>query len=74
MLLFCLFLFVVFVNFVFGDFFVDIGNNNFFVLFLVKVNFYLNGIDFGNGVLMGRFCNGCIVFDIICMCFFNFFI
>nr|XP_024394142.1 GDSL esterase/lipase At5g37690-like [Physcomitrium patens]PNR40948.1 hypothetical protein PHYPA_018351 [Physcomitrium patens] len=65
MLLFCPFSSAAPANFVFGDSLVDIGNNNFLVLSLAKANLYPNGIDLGNGVPTGRFCNGRTVPDII---------
>lgn len=52
------------VFFIFGDFFVDVGNNNYIGL-LVRVNYGGNGVDFFGGKVIGRFCNGWIVVDII---------
>ncbi|PKI77542.1 hypothetical protein CRG98_002148 [Punica granatum] len=44
--------------FVFGDSFVDIGNNNDLPLSLAKANFLHNGIDFPSQKATGRFSNG----------------
>lgn len=33
------------VMFIFGDLFVDVGNNNYVFIF-VKVNYFFNGLDF----------------------------
>lgn len=52
------------VVFIFGDLFVDNGNNNYLVL-LVWVNFLLNGCDYGSGIVIGCFCNGFILLDYI---------
>eukprot|EP01018_Ginkgo_biloba_P001398 Gb_28695 [translate_table: standard] len=51
--------------FIFGDSLVDTGNNN-YITTLAKANIWYNGIDYGNGLPTGRFCNGRTVPDFIC--------
>ncbi|KAK4752490.1 hypothetical protein SAY87_021288 [Trapa incisa] len=51
--------------FVFGDSFVDVGNNNYLPLSLAKANFPHNGIDFPAHIATGRFSNGKNIADFI---------
>ncbi|GLJ29337.1 hypothetical protein SUGI_0578530 [Cryptomeria japonica] len=51
--------------FIFGDSLVDTGNNN-YITTLSKGDIWFNGIDFGNGLPTGRFCNGRTTPDYIC--------
>lgn len=44
--------------YVFGDSLVDVGNNNFLKLSLVKANYHPNGVDFPGRKATGRFSNG----------------
>ncbi|KAL8469959.1 hypothetical protein ACS0TY_032720 [Phlomoides rotata] len=44
--------------YVFGDSLVDVGNNNYIPLTLIKADFPHNGIDFPGHKSTGRFCNG----------------
>lgn len=53
------------VQFIFGDSLSDVGNNNRLSRSLAKANLPWYGIDFGNGLPNGRFCNGRTVSDII---------
>ncbi|KAI4329625.1 hypothetical protein MLD38_027993 [Melastoma candidum] len=53
------------VQFIFGDSLSDVGNNNYLSKGLAKANLPWYGIDFGNGMPNGRFCNGRTVADII---------
>ncbi|KAK3406316.1 GDSL esterase/lipase At1g74460 [Eucalyptus grandis] len=53
------------VQFIFGDSLSDVGNNNRLSRSLAKANLPWYGIDFGNGLPNGRFCNGRTVADII---------
>ncbi|KAJ8536264.1 hypothetical protein K7X08_034665 [Anisodus acutangulus] len=53
------------VQFIFGDSLSDVGNNNFLSKSLARANLPWYGIDFGNGLPNGRFCNGRTVADII---------
>lgn len=50
--------------FILGDFLVDVGNNN-YIFILVVVNYKLYGIDRVDKVVIGRFCNGKIIFDFV---------
>ncbi|OWM86168.1 hypothetical protein CDL15_Pgr010992 [Punica granatum] len=51
--------------FVFGDSFVDVGNNNYLPLSLAKANFPHNGIDFPSRKATGRFSNGKNIVDLL---------
>ena len=53
------------VQFIFGDSLSDVGNNQQLSRSLAKANLPWYGIDFGNGLPNGRFCNGRTVADII---------
>ncbi|CAM8936901.1 hypothetical protein QQ045_012500 [Rhodiola kirilowii] len=53
------------VQFIFGDSLSDVGNNDKLSKSLAKANLPWYGIDFGNGMPNGRFCNGRTVADII---------
>uniref|UniRef100_A0A7N0U994 GDSL esterase/lipase n=1 Tax=Kalanchoe fedtschenkoi TaxID=63787 RepID=A0A7N0U994_KALFE len=53
------------VQFIFGDSLSDVGNNDKLSKSLAKANLPWYGIDFGNGMPNGRFCNGRTVSDII---------
>ncbi|KAK3440213.1 hypothetical protein EUGRSUZ_B00513 [Eucalyptus grandis] len=53
------------VQFIFGDSLSDVGNNDYLSKGLAKANLPWYGIDFGNGMPNGRFCNGRTVADII---------
>nr|GMC72023.1 GDSL esterase/lipase At1g74460 [Ipomoea batatas]GMC74232.1 GDSL esterase/lipase At1g74460 [Ipomoea batatas] len=53
------------VQFIFGDSLSDVGNNQYLSKSLAKANLPWYGIDFGNGLPNGRFCNGRTVADII---------
>ncbi|KAK4750749.1 hypothetical protein SAY87_004231 [Trapa incisa] len=53
------------VQFIFGDSLSDVGNNQYLSKGLAKANLPWYGIDFGNGMPNGRFCNGRTVADII---------
>ncbi|KAK4439783.1 GDSL esterase/lipase [Sesamum alatum] len=44
--------------YVFGDSLVDVGNNNYLQLSLIKADFPYNGIDYPGGQATGRFSNG----------------
>ncbi|KAL0353656.1 UNVERIFIED_CONTAM: GDSL esterase/lipase [Sesamum angustifolium] len=44
--------------YVFGDSLVDVGNNNYLELSLIKADFPYNGIDYPGGRATGRFSNG----------------
>ncbi|KAM0063522.1 putative triacylglycerol lipase [Helianthus debilis subsp. tardiflorus] len=51
--------------YVFGDSFMDVGNNNYLLLSVVKANFPHNGIDFPNMKPTGRFSNGKNIADFL---------
>ncbi|KAK9076344.1 hypothetical protein SSX86_004678 [Deinandra increscens subsp. villosa] len=51
--------------YIFGDSLVDVGNNNYITLSLIKANFPHNGIDFPTGEATGRFSNGKNVADFL---------
>ncbi|KAJ0508807.1 putative triacylglycerol lipase [Helianthus annuus] len=51
--------------YVFGDSFMDVGNNNYLLLSVVKANFPHNGIDFPNSKPTGRFSNGKNIADFL---------
>lgn len=53
------------VQFIFGDSLSDVGNNKHLSKCLAKASLPWYGIDFGNGMPNGRFCNGRTVADII---------
>ncbi|KAK9116717.1 hypothetical protein Sjap_015664 [Stephania japonica] len=53
------------VQFIFGDSLSDVGNNNHLTRSLARANLPWYGIDFGNGLPNGRYCNGRTVADII---------
>ncbi|XP_062116533.1 GDSL esterase/lipase At1g74460 [Humulus lupulus] len=53
------------VQFIFGDSLSDVGNNKQLSRSLAQANLPWYGIDFGNGLPNGRFCNGRTVADII---------
>nr|DAD34888.1 TPA_asm: hypothetical protein HUJ06_005528 [Nelumbo nucifera] len=53
------------VQFIFGDSLSDVGNNNYLSKSLARASLPWYGIDFGNGMPNGRFCNGRTVADII---------
>ncbi|KAL5544495.1 hypothetical protein UlMin_008279 [Ulmus minor] len=53
------------VQFIFGDSLSDVGNNRYLSRSLAQANLPWYGIDFGNGLPNGRFCNGRTVADII---------
>ncbi|KAK9278267.1 hypothetical protein L1049_027832 [Liquidambar formosana] len=53
------------VQFIFGDSLSDVGNNRYLSRSLAQANLPWYGIDFGNGMPNGRFCNGRTVADII---------
>ncbi|XP_030473564.1 GDSL esterase/lipase At1g74460-like [Syzygium oleosum] len=53
------------VQFIFGDSLSDVGNNDYLSKGLAKASLPWYGIDFGNGMPNGRFCNGRTVADII---------
>nr|GMD07675.1 GDSL esterase/lipase At1g74460 [Ipomoea batatas] len=53
------------VQFIIGDSLSDVGNNQYLSKSLAKANLPWYGIDFGNGLPNGRFCNGRTVADII---------
>ncbi|KAL5749193.1 hypothetical protein ACOSP7_023796 [Xanthoceras sorbifolium] len=53
------------VQFIFGDSLSDVGNNKYLSRSLAQANLPWYGIDFGNGLPNGRFCNGRTVADII---------
>ncbi|KAF3437682.1 hypothetical protein FNV43_RR20438 [Rhamnella rubrinervis] len=53
------------VQFIFGDSLSDVGNNIYLSKSLAQANLPWYGIDFGNGLPNGRFCNGRTVADII---------
>ncbi|KAH7529064.1 hypothetical protein FEM48_Zijuj05G0144500 [Ziziphus jujuba var. spinosa] len=53
------------VQFIFGDSLSDVGNNMHLSRSLAQANLPWYGIDFGNGLPNGRFCNGRTVSDII---------
>ncbi|XP_026436341.1 GDSL esterase/lipase At1g74460-like [Papaver somniferum] len=53
------------VQFIFGDSLSDVGNNRKLQKSLATANLPWYGIDFGNGMPNGRFCNGRTVADII---------
>lgn len=53
------------VQFIFGDSLSDVGNNNYLTKSLARAALPWYGIDFGNGMPNGRFCNGRTVADII---------
>lgn len=53
------------VQFIFGDSLSDVGNNDKLPKSLAKANVPWYGIDYGNGMPNGRFCNGRTVADII---------
>ncbi|KAA8540972.1 hypothetical protein F0562_024890 [Nyssa sinensis] len=53
------------VQFIFGDSLSDVGNNKYLTKSLANANLPWYGIDFGNGLPNGRFCNGRTVADII---------
>lgn len=44
--------------YVFGDSLVDVGNNNYLSLSIIKADFPYNGLDFPGSKATGRFCNG----------------
>ncbi|KAL2245297.1 UNVERIFIED_CONTAM: GDSL esterase/lipase [Sesamum indicum] len=44
--------------YVFGDSLVDVGNNNYLELSIIKADFPYNGIDYPGGQATGRFSNG----------------
>ncbi|KAF8390192.1 hypothetical protein HHK36_024714 [Tetracentron sinense] len=52
-------------QFIFGDSLSDVGNNNYLSKSLARASLPWYGIDFGNGMPNGRFCNGRTVADII---------
>ena len=53
------------VQFIFGDSLSDVGNNDRLSKSLARASLPWYGIDFGNGLPNGRFCNGRTVADII---------
>lgn len=53
------------VQFIFGDSLSDVGNNEYLSKSLARASLPWYGIDFGNGMPNGRFCNGRTVADII---------
>lgn len=53
------------VQFIFGDSLSDVGNNMHLSKSLAQASLPWYGIDFGNGLPNGRFCNGRTVADII---------
>ncbi|KAJ9677429.1 hypothetical protein PVL29_022424 [Vitis rotundifolia] len=53
------------VQFIFGDSLSDVGNNDRLSKSLAQASLPWYGIDFGNGLPNGRFCNGRTVADII---------
>lgn len=53
------------VQFIFGDSLSDVGNNKQLSRSLAQASLPWYGIDFGNGLPNGRFCNGRTVSDII---------
>lgn len=55
--------------YVFGDLLVDVGNNNYLLIFIVKVNYLCNGVDFFKRKVIGRFFNGKNVIDFIGECY-----
>lgn len=59
---------VVLVLVVFGDFIVDVGNNN-YIIIIVKVDFVFYGKNFMGYVFIGCFIDGLFVMDYICKFF-----
>lgn len=53
------------VQFIFGDSLSEVGNNMRLPKSLAKASLPWYGIDFGNGIPTGRFCNGRTVADIL---------
>ncbi|OVA09814.1 Lipase [Macleaya cordata] len=53
------------VQFIFGDSLSDVGNNEHLTKSLARASLPWYGIDFGNGMPNGRYCNGRTVADII---------
>lgn len=59
------------VQFIFGDSLSDVGNNKYLSKSLAQASLPWYGIDLGNGLPNGRFCNGRTVADIIGNSFTN---
>lgn len=50
---------------IFGDFIVDVGNNNYLII-IVKFDFWFYGMSFVGYVFIGCFMDGLFVMDYIC--------
>jgi len=59
--------------FIFGDSTVDCGNNN-YLLTIARANFPPFGMDFDTHLPTGRFCNGRLTEDFICVFHYKIFI